>query len=321
MRKRIILLVLFVACTLVSCSPKKENLTGDIKLPKPLNEKSFEDSLKLVKLNSNMDVYPEEIKSLGFDRCVLKSEGIRIDSGNFRTDFTKKKNLDRKVSILEENSLPYTIEITSGPGLSDDRNNTSLYTDKDNIVFFSQMLKELIENHNANPNFEGVMLSIGVNGLNKDVYYNTLKEIITRIRETYDVPILITLDSFYFQDEEATLPTEYFKDLDVGFNMEMSFDGKSYPGKVTLNDEEMDLSKNKILSRLLKTKEYNLKNDKNRIIVSVKCPWESGGDILIKDIFEIMHMVDFEFNFSYGNTKDKFDFSLDKNVENTLYKY
>lgn len=321
MKKGLIFLTLIIILTLVSCSPKKENLTGDVPLPKPFNEKSFVDSLRLIKLNSAMDIVPENLYDLGFDRCILQTEGIRIDNDNFRTNFTSKNNLTDKVALLEENNISYYIEVMSGPGISLDRSNSSLYTDKDNIVFFSQMLREIIESNKNNPKFQGIILNIGVNTLDNDIYYNTLKDISERILKDYKIPLILTLDSHYFESDDVDIPATYFEGLDVGFNVDMSFDGKAYPGDVIFNEEKVSLSKNKILNKLLKIKEFNLKNDARQIFISLQCPWKSGGDILVKDIIEIMQMVDFEFIFSYGNSNDKFDLLLDKNITNILNKY
>lgn len=320
--KKIIFFVIFVILlTLISCAPKKENLTGDVQVTKPLNEKTFQYSPKLLKLDSSKDVLPDNIKSLGFNKCVIQSEGIRIDNNKFQTNNVRKNNLRKQTTLLEEKKIPYYIEVISGPGISTDRKNLSLYTNKDNVVFFSQMIKETVDMHKNSPHFRGIILSIGSSSINKDVYYDTLKKISDRVSKASNVPFILTLHSSYIESEDNDLPLDYFTNLNVGFNIDMSLNFHKYPGNMTVNNKEVSISKNTILEKLIKTKKSNTEDNKRQVMVSLKYPWESEGTVLLKDIFEIMQMIDFDFSFSYGNTKDSFDFSGNKDINAIFSKY
>ncbi|KMT22858.1 hypothetical protein [Clostridium cylindrosporum] len=318
--KKVLLLVIALGVILLSsCSPKKENLTGDVTVPKPLNEKTFQDTLKLTKLDSSMDINPEDIRSIGFNRVIIKTQGLRIDSGNYKTDFKRKNKLMKQTALLEEADISYYIEITTGPGISNDGKNLSLFTKGDNMVFFAQMVKEIIEMNKDNTHFSGIILSVGNTKIHNDTYYKTLNEISNRVLKSYDVPLLISLDPMYFESNNTSLPLEYFDNPKVGFNIDMNFKCDKYPGKAKFNDSEIELSKNRILEKLIAIKDSN-KNSR-KILLSLKCPWSEECSVLVKDIFEIMKMVGFEFSLSYSNTNNEFDFSNNKNIITILNKY
>lgn len=320
MKKALCLILALGLFLLSSCAPKKENLTGDVTMPKPLNEKTFQDTLKLTTLDSSMDINIEDIQKLGFNKCILQTQGLRIDDGNFRTNFTRKKNLNRQIAQLEEADISYYIEITSGPGVSHNRENLSLYDEPDNIVFFAQMIKEIIEMNKDNSHFSGIILSIGSNKISSETYYETLNKISNKVLNDYDVPLIFTLEPTYFESKNALLPLEYFDNKDIGFNIDMNFICENYPGTAKFVESDISLSKNYILEKLLNIKDKNDKKDRT-ILISLKCPWDKGCSVLIKDVFEIMKMVGFKFSLSYANTDNEYDFSTNQDIINILNKY
>lgn len=317
MKKLLVFMVAIVMIIMSSCAPKKENLTGDVKVPKPLNEKTFENNLTLTKLDSSKDINIEDIKSLGFKECILESTGLRIDSGNFKTDFKRKNKLLKQTSLLEKENIPYYIEVTSGPGVSPDRKNLSLYENQDNIVYFAQMINEIISMQKENSNFNGIIINIASNNISDEVYYNTLNKIINKVNS--DKEIIITLCPLYFNSKDPVLPTEYFDKKNIGFNINMDIICENYPGNAKLNGLDVSLSKNTILENLVNIK--NLITPDTKVIVSVKCSWSSGFNVLLKDIFEIMKIINFDFAFSYSNTDDEYDFSNNQSIVNILNKY
>lgn len=317
MKKVSIIVVAIITLLLSSCAPKSEPLTGDVQVPKPLNEKNFEDTPVLTKLDSSLEISPKKILSLGFSKCILESHGVRIDNGNFKTDFTVKKNLNKQTKLLEESSIPYYIEVTSGPGISHDRTNLSLYNNPDHVIFFAQMLREMISMNSDNLSFKGIILNIGDSSIDNDVYYNTLNEIANRVDQG-STQLILTLDPLFYESDAKSLPLEYFDKDNIGFNISMNFSFKSYPGDAKFNHDLIPLSKNRILEKLMNIKNSDKKSKNREIIVSLKCPWASGSNVLAKDISEIMKIIDFQFSFSYSNTENEFDYSEDKTLTSTF---
>ncbi|MEG2538708.1 MAG: hypothetical protein RSA01_03860, partial [Clostridium sp.] len=207
----------------------------------------------------------------------------------------------------------------SGPGISKNRTNISLYNNRDNIVFFSQMVRETIKLNENNPYFSGIILNIKPNNINEKAYYETLKGITDRIIKDYSYPIFITLDGNFLSSENAKLPNNIFTSELIGYNVDMSIDCDSYPGKGTINGVEGSISKNSILDKLINIKQSE--EDSTNFMVSYKSKWNDNCDVLIKDIFEIMKMLGFQFNLSYSNTNNEYDFTNHKNILNIIQKF
>lgn len=320
--KKLLLIVLALGVLILSsCTPKKENLTGEIIVPRPLIENTSNNTFNLTKLDASKDIVANDIHSLGFSRCIIESKGLRYDNNTFKTDFKAKRQLQKTTKLLEESDIAYYIEITSGPGISPDRKNLSLFTNKDNIVFFTQMVKETIDMNKDNPHFNGIILTLSSKDIQNDVYYKTLNKIVNRITNVYDTPITISLDSGFFTSKDPSLPLDYFDNPDISFNVNMDFRCDTYPGTATFNSVDIPLSKNQILEKLIDMKESYGNNSSRKLMFSLKCPWNEGSPILLKDLFEIMKIVKFEFSLSYSNSKNEYDFTNNKDIVDILNKY
>ncbi|MEF9953096.1 MAG: hypothetical protein RR840_00970 [Clostridium sp.] len=319
MRKISLILLALLLVLLSSCTPKKENLTGEVTVPKPLTENTLGGSFKLTKLDGSLPVTLDNINKIGFSKAILQVEGVREHSGNYKTNFKNKNALQKNLKLFSDEKIPYYIEIVSGPGLSSDRSIDNLYSDPNSVVYFAQMVRETIELNNDNDYFNGIILSLGIKDLNDNVYFNTLKGIVDRVIKDYKYPILITLDGNLLDSKDINLPDNIFESDLVGYNIDMSLECDSYPGVGTINGIEDQLSKNNLLDKLIRIKDSE-QNNKN-LMVSFKNKWNDDCDVLIKDIFEIMKILGFEFNLSYSNTNNEYDFTHHKDIMNIIQKF
>ncbi|MCX7883642.1 MAG: hypothetical protein N2448_01215 [Caloramator sp.] len=311
----ILLLTSFAAIKSMS-EPKSNKIQTVEKTKEKIEEKTAQNKInnkiKAVNINGSLPFNISKVKELGFNTVILSHEGVRIPNAPFKTDFKSLKSLEESINELEKHDMNYIIDINSGPGFSSDGKIVSIFTNDTEALYFSKMSCEIIKRHINSKNFKGIMISLENTNVLEENYYNTLKYIINKIKDSYpDVNIILNLYPCSFENGFEKLSIPELKN--VTLNSVIYFKGMSYPMYATGYKTSLKLNKNIMLSSLEILKELQEKN-KNDILISIKTPWTEKSDIFLQDIYEINKMLNFNLNIAYINSFDDYDFTKNKDV-------
>ena len=276
----------------------------------------FSEDIKAVTIKSLEEVNLEMIHETNFNMVVLQSEGVRRADKNYSTSFKALKKLNKNSSKLEGNKINYFIEITSGPGISEDLSISSIFSNNTERMYFAQMLMELAERYSKNEYFIGFSIDLKSKSIDENVYYDTLTDIISMVRKQYpDLTFIINLHPLAFENKLENIPKLSLENVII--NLPIEIRDLSYPGINMGVKLDFDLNKNMILKAFQNLK----KSEFETVLVTLNLPWSKKADMFIQDIFEINKMLGFYNNISYGNTKDSRDFSTSDTILKLLKRH
>lgn len=284
------------------------------------NTQSILDSdIKGVTLISNSGIKVDAIKKHGFNMVFLNVDNIRNSVKPYNTNYRALRLLNTNILKLEKANIDYTICFTSGPGFSRDGKISTIFKNKFEMNYFSQMAKEIIKRYISHNNFKAASISISAPDIPEAKYYEAQNYIINKVRTTFkDIPFIYTLDPLAFEEDLKYLPN--LKLPNVIVNLTIGLKGLTYPGCGAGYKTSCDLNKNSILANLEKLKEWQ-DNANSDSIITIKIPWVKSSEVLLQDSFEIFKMLEFNYNLSYGNSLDVYDFTSNTDVLKTLDRH
>lgn len=293
--------------------PVNSNIVDENKQQAPPSSIVSEDGIKGVSLLYNKDLDINYFKNLGLNTAFLSVNGVRIAKSPYRTDFNVLRNSEKAIDKIKNENINYVINITSGPGYSGDGNITSIFDNRQEALYYANMVKETIGRQLDNPNFKGISLSFENPNIPEKKYYETLSYITSKIREEYpDVNLIVSLHPLSFETGMKNVSTLDFNN--VTLNVNISLRTIDYPGSSLGYKSSFKINRNSILSNLQILKDdFAEKNTK--VIVTIRSPWSDKSDVFLQDIFEIIRMLDFNFTLDYGNSQDVNDF---KNTDSVI---
>lgn len=310
--KRTFAYITIIALILISCSKiiiessaQNNILAKDTKVQnKDAKSLKIDDSIKAVTVKSFDDINIKMIGDTNFNLVVLQSDGVRRADKNYSTDFKALKKLNENVAELERNKLNYFIEVTSGPGFSEDLGLSSIFSSSAQRMYFAQMLREIADKYGRNKYFTGISINLNCPNMDEDTYYSTLMDIMSRVRKQYpDLTFIVNLHPLAFESKLKSIPKLKLQNIIINLPIEIS--NFSYPGNNTGIISNFELNKNIMLKAFQNLK----KSDFKTVMVTLKLPWRENSDVFIQDVFEINKMLGFGSNIGYGNTNDTWDFS------------
>ncbi len=322
--KRILLYIAIISLILVSCSKiiienSKPNSTVVQETPKQdkvvMTQKIHED-IKAVTIKNLDTLNIKMIDETNFNTVVLQSEGVRRVDKNYSTNFKTLKMLNENAAELERNKIDYFIELTSGPGITEDSSISSIFSNSTERIYFSKMLMELAKRYNKNEHFIGISIDLNSYNINENVYYDTLTDIISRVRKQYpSLTFIVNLHPLVFENKLENIPKLTLENIIV--NLPIEIKDFSYPGTSRGIISKFELNKKTVLKALQNLK----KSDFKTVIVTLNLPWTEKTDVFIQDIFETNKMLGFNNNISYGNTNDSRDFSKNDSILKLLKRH
>jgi hypothetical protein len=266
---------------------------------------------------NNLDT--SKIKANGFNTVFLNIDNIRSIKKPYNTNYKALKQLYRNIQSLEKAHLGYILCFTSGPGYSMDSKISSIYKNKAELKYFSQMVSEVLKRYVNNPNF----ICASINFANADIDYTRYYEIqdyiikdaqahFSRLSFIYNLHVLT------FEENLKTLPI--IKLPNVLVNLPLNLKALSYPGYGAGQKTSSPLDKNSLLSTLEKIYDYSKQNKINAML-SIKTPWVENSEVMLQDLFELFRMIKLDYNLCYINSKDLYDFSTNRNVLKVISRY
>ncbi|MDF2675498.1 MAG: hypothetical protein K0R09_3770, partial [Clostridiales bacterium] len=235
--KKIFIYLLIISIMLISCGKiiiegSAHNNTIEKQTPKQeqdvLNPK-FSEDIKAVTIKSLEELNLKMINETNFNMVVLQSEGVRRADNNYNTSFKLLKKLNENSLKLEGNKINYFIELTSGPGISEDSSIASIFSNDTERMYFAQMLMELAERYNKNEYFIGFSIDLKPKNIDEDVYYDTLTDIISRVRKQYPgLTFIVNLHPLAFENKLENIPKLGLKNVII--NLPVEIRDLSYPG-------------------------------------------------------------------------------------------
>jgi hypothetical protein len=322
--KRIFIYGAIISLMLISCSKiiienSKPNSTIVQENPKQDNvvmTPKIDNNIKAVTVKSLDALNIKMIKDTNFNMVVLQSEGVRRSDKNYSTNFRTLKMLNENAAELEKNNMDYFIELTSGPGITEDSSISSIFSNNTQRMYFAKMLIELANRYNKNEHFIGISIDLKTRNLNEYVYYETLTDIISRVRKQYpDLTFIVNLHPLAFENKLENIPKLTLENVII--NLPIEIGDFSYPGTSNGIISKFELNKNMVLKALQNLK----KSDFKTVMVTLDLPWVEKTDVFMQDIFEINKMLGFNNNISYGNTKDVRDFSRNDSILKLLKRH
>ncbi|TDT50539.1 hypothetical protein [Fonticella tunisiensis] len=315
-------LLLFTSCTnkwnVKNGSSQGNRTTGETKI-EVKNTTNIQDKLtgiRGVNLIYNKDL---NLNFEGFNKVFLSIDGFRISKSPYRTDFRVMKTVDHSISLLEDKNMDYYINITSGPGISKKDGLYSIFQNKTEALYFTKMVEEIISRYRNKPHFMGIALDIGEGSIPAERYYDTMGYIISKVQSKYsDINIVLNLHPMTFEED---LNDIYLPDFNnVTLNLPITFSAISYPGYAKGVEKSYDIDKNVLLDKLTSYMKLADKH-KSKLMVSINSPWVDKTEILLQDMFELVKMLKFDFNISYGNSEDAFDFRTNEEVLKVIKRH
>lgn len=310
--KKAFIYVVIVGIFLISCSKiivensaQNNTLAKDTKTQdKTVMSPKIDETIRAVTIKNIDTLNLKMLQETDFNMVVLQSEGVRSAGKSYSTSFKTLKMLNENVSKLEKSKINYFVELTSGPGFSQDSSISSLFSSSTERMYFGQMLGELVKRYNGNEHFAGISIDLKCPNINEDMYYDTLTDIITRVRKQYpDLTFIVNLHPLAFENKLENIPR---LELDnVIINLPIEIRDLYYPGTSSGIVSEIELNKNTLLKTLQVLKQSEFKS----IMVTLDLSWNEKTDVFLQDLFEINKMLGFNSNISYGNSKDSKDFS------------
>lgn len=270
-------------------------------------------ALKTVMVRSSEYFNISKLREMGFNTVILQTPGIRIANGSYKTDFKALRNFKKAVGILNNSSMSYIIEITSGPGFSEET--SSLFGNKAELKYFSKMVVETIDRCGKNPNFKGISINLKNPNIPQEIYYSTVNNIYLNAKEKYeDIDIVFNLHPLSFDTGFKNLPTmDGYKTVKAS----VSLSNLSYPGNGISYKENMKINKNSMLELLKELKSIKGKD----VIVDITVPYNAGSDIFIQDMFEISKTLGLKLSISYGNGSDIYDFTTNTKIMKIIKRH
>lgn len=313
---RRLLPVLIAVMMLSSCKSKDvEKGIKNTSIPKTGVEAAapIKSTTKAVKIKCDDMIDIQNIKSMGFNTVILETPGLRISKIPYRTDFKALKNFKNTIEILDKSSLKYIVEITSGPGLSE--NITTIFENKAEKIYFSKMVCETLKRCIDNPNFKGISINPKIYNISEEIYYSAVNDIYLNLREKYgDINTILNLQTSYFKEDIKSLPDmDGYKTIKVPLYL----DELSYPGKGIMFYEKIDLNKNSILQSFKPLKAIKERD----IIIDIIIPYNESSEIMIQDMIEINKTLGFNLCIGYGNGNDEFDFTTKDSIVRILKRH
>lgn len=310
--KKAFIYVVIVGIFLISCSKiivensaQNNTLAKDTKTQdKTVMSPKIDEAIRAVTIK-NLDILNlKMLQETDFNMVVLQSEGVRSAGKSYSTSFKTLKVLNENVSKLEKSKINYFVELTSGPGFSQDSSISSLFSSSTERMYFGQMLGELVKRYNGNEHFAGISIDLKCPNINEDMYYDTLTDIITRVRKQYpDLTFIVNLHPLAFENKLENIPRLELENVII--NLPIEIRDLYYPGTSSGIVSEIELNKNTLLKTLQVLKQSEFKS----IMVTLDLSWNEKTDVFLQDLFEINKMLGFNSNISYGNSKDSKDFS------------
>lgn len=265
-----------------------------------------------ITLISNHDIDINNIKTHGFNLVVLNAYDIRKPVKPYNTDYKALRLLGSNISKLEAANIDYIIAFSSGPGFSEDGKTETIYKRKYEMNYFSKMIKEIVRRYNTHPNFKGISVNLMSPDVTDDKYYYLQDYIVNDVRTSYsELPVMYNLNYTAFEDDYKYMPA--LKLSNIALNLTIGLKALSYPGYGAGYKASCSLSKNALLSSLEKLKEFKA-TEGSKTIITLKTPWVKNSEVMLQDLFEIYKILKFNYNLAYGNSKDIYDLTTNKDV-------
>lgn len=310
--KRLFIYAAIISLMLISCSKiiiENSSQNSTIVKETPKQDKvvmtpKINEEIKAVTIKSIDELNIKMIKETNFNMVILQSEGVRRADKKYSTNFKALKNLNEKAAELEKSKINYFIELTSGPGFTEDSSVSSIFSSSIEKMYFAKMLAELAERYDNSEHFAGFSIDLKCKNIDEDMYYNTLADIISRVRKSYpNLTFIINLHPLSFENKVENIPKLNLENIII--NLPVKISELNYPGTSRGIISEFELNKNSVLKAFQNLKEADFKT----VMISLELPWTEKADVFLQDIFEINKMLGFNNNISYGNTNDNSDFS------------
>lgn len=324
-RRRTLIYIAMISLMLISCSKiimETSRPQGAVVVPgTPEKDKAaaaptINEIIRAVTIKNLDSLNLETIKETNFNMVALQSEGVRKPDKKYSTDFRTLKRLNKNTAELEKNNINYYIEITSGPGFSQDSSISSLFSNKAEKIYFAKMLEEIAGRYYKNKHFTGISINLNSQNIREKDYYETLINIISDVRKHYpDLIFIFNLHTLSFEGNLKNVPE--LKLQNVIINLPIEIKDFSYPGTSRGVISEFELDKNILLKALQSLKESDYKT----VMVTTKLAWTEDTDVFIQDLYEINKMLGFNNNICYGNTGDEMDFSRSDSLLKQLKRH
>lgn len=322
--KRIFIYVAIISLILISCSKiiiensaKSNTIVKETpKQDKAVMTSKILEEIKAVTVKNLDSLNIKMINETNFNMVVLQSEGVRRADKNYSTNFRTLKMLNENAAELERNKMDYFIELTSGPGISEDSSVSSIFSNSTEKIYFAKMLMELANRYNKNEHFIGISIDLNSKNISDDAYYDTITDIISRVRKQYpELTFIVNLHPLTFENRLENIPKLTLENVII--NLPIGIRDFSYPGTSRGIISNFELNKNMVLKAFQNLKEADFKT----VMVTLDLPWSEKTDVFMQDIFEINKMLGFNNNISYGNTKDVRDFSKNDSLLKLLKRH
>jgi hypothetical protein len=260
-----------------------------------------------------------KIKSNGFNTVFLNIDSIRSVKKPYNTNYKALKQLYRNIQTLEKANIKYILCFTAGPGYSMDSKISTIYTNKAELRYFSQMVNEVLKRYENRPNF----ICASINFSNADIdykrYYEVQDYLIKASQAQFNMlSFIYNLHVLTFEEGLNTLPKIELPNILV--NLTLSLKGLTYPGYGAGQKTSKPLDKNALLSTLEKINDYSKQNKINAML-SIKSPWAKNSEVMLQDLFELFRMIKLDYSLCYLNSMDLYDFSTNNKVIKVITRY
>lgn len=300
-------------------TPQKENI--ETSTQQHLNDSKSKDKDK--GYNASISVISDKfnnasLTNLNIKNMIISIQGVRSPKSPYNTFHKLLNKNEHNISSIGT-SHNYIIEITSGPGFSQDGKINTLFTNKTEAFYFAKMTKEIVRRHANDKNFQGISISINNPDIVEKSYYSTLNYIISKIRIDYpDINIIYNLHPLSFETNYKNLPKINLKNVTIC--SEIYLKGISYPGYGAGYKSSIALDRNSILRSMKKLKDMQDETG-YKTIINVHIPWADSSNIMLQDIFEISRTLGFNLNICYLNSGDIYDFSKNSDITQIIKRH
>jgi hypothetical protein len=260
-----------------------------------------------------------DIKKHGYNTVFLQVDSIRNVAAPYNTNYSLLRALGHNIAALKGADLSFYICFMSGPGYSRDGKISTIYERKYEMLYFSQMVKEILKRYSIYKNFMGISIGIGNPNTPIPSFYKVQNNIIDNVRKNYqNLEIFYNLHPLSYEEAFKNLPALLTKNIVLNLNFALS--GLSYPGYGAGYKTSLTLTKNAILQNLELFKEYQNKYDVQAVL-TIETPWVKHTEILLQDLFEVFKMLNMDYNLHYGNSNDIYDISKNPSVLKVLDRH